>query len=180
MSYSPVRANHCEPTKVCNRPRSRLAPGSRARSSRAAAQVERVLASDGSAVAGDPVPAMAPRPAGRGGAGGGEPCVESDGMDLVEDRIVLIVGFCGSGKSTAAATILKQKNGVLVFDPHGDPAYAWIPNTARTIEKLEDYSRWVREAKSPPVWLRDVPDGRLDPSDALDEFCAKKENPGRS
>jgi hypothetical protein len=27
MSYSPVRANHCEPTKVCNRPRSRLAPG---------------------------------------------------------------------------------------------------------------------------------------------------------
>jgi DNA helicase HerA-like ATPase len=95
-------------------------------------------------------------------------------MGLVEDRIVLIVGFCGSGKSTAAAKILKQKNGVLVFDPHGDPAYAWIPNTARTIEELEDSARWVREAKPPRVWLRDVPDGRLDPYDALNDFCARK------
>jgi hypothetical protein len=115
---------------------------------------------------------MAFPPAGRGGAGGGEPCAESDGMGLVEDRIVLIVGFRGSGKSTVAATIQRQKNGVLVFDPHGDPAYAWIPNTARTIEELGDYARWVREAKPPRVWLRDVPDGRLDPYDALNDFCA--------
>jgi predicted kinase len=43
-------------------------------------------------------------------------------MGLVEDRIVLIVGFRGSGKSTVAATIQRQKNGVLVLDPHGDPA----------------------------------------------------------
>jgi energy-coupling factor transporter ATP-binding protein EcfA2 len=114
---------------------------------------------------------MASRPARRGGAGGGGPCVESNGVGLVQNRIVLIVGFRGSGKSTVAATILKQKNGVLVFDPHGDPAYAWIPNTARAIEELEDYARWVREAKPPRVWLRYVPDGRLDPYDALNDFC---------
>jgi hypothetical protein len=90
----------------------------------------------------------------------------------MQNRIILVVGFRGSGKSTVAAAILKQKNGVLVFDPHGDPAYAWIPNTARAVEALEDYSRWRREAKPPRVWLRYVPDGRLDPYDALNGFCA--------
>jgi hypothetical protein len=90
----------------------------------------------------------------------------------MRNRIVLIVGFRGSGKSTAAAAILKQRNGVLVFDPHGDPAYGWIPNTARAVEALKDYSRWTREAKPPRVWVRYVPDGRLDPYDALNDFCA--------
>ena len=59
-----------------------------------------------------------------------------------------------------------------LFDSHFDPAYSWIPNTARTTEQLEDYSRWQREAKPKRIGLRYVPDGRLDPFDALEGFCA--------
>ncbi len=90
----------------------------------------------------------------------------------MQNRIVLVVGFRGSGKSTVAASILRANNGVFVFDPHVDPAYSWIPNTARTVEQLADYSRWRREVSPKRVWVRYVPDGRLDPFETLDEFCA--------
>jgi hypothetical protein len=90
----------------------------------------------------------------------------------MRNRLILCVGFRGSGKSTLAAGILRKNNGVFVFDPHVDTAYSWIPNTARTIEQLDNYSRWRREAKPNRVALRYVPDGRLDPYDALNDFCA--------
>jgi hypothetical protein len=90
----------------------------------------------------------------------------------LQNKIVLVVGFRGSGKSTVASSILKANNGIFLFDPHFDPAYAWIPNTARTIEQLGDYGRWRREAKPERVGIRYVPDGRLDPFDALNDFCA--------
>lgn len=93
-------------------------------------------------------------------------------MDRVNNRIILVVGFRGSGKSTIGSGILKANNGVFVFDPHVDDAYRWIPNTARTMEQLEDYSRWHQEVKPKLTALRYVPDGRLDPFEALNDFCA--------
>jgi len=90
----------------------------------------------------------------------------------MNNRIILVVGFRGSGKSTVASSILRANNGVFVFDPHVDPAYSWIPNTARTAEELADYTRWRREANPKRVGVRYVPDGRLDPFEALDGFCA--------
>jgi hypothetical protein len=91
----------------------------------------------------------------------------------MRNRIVLIVGFRGSGKSTVASIILKANNGVFLFDPHGDDVYRQVfPNTARSVEELEDYSRWRRAANPRRVALRYVPDGRLDPYAALDGFCA--------
>ena len=90
----------------------------------------------------------------------------------MQNKIVLVVGFRGSGKSTVASSILKANNGIFLFDPHFDPAYSWIRNTARTVEQLNDYSRWQREARFKRIGLRYVPDGRLDPYNALEEFCA--------
>jgi len=90
----------------------------------------------------------------------------------MQNKVVLVVGFRGSGKSTVASSILKANNGIFLFDPHFDPAYSWIPNTARDIEQLEDYSRWRRESNPRRIGLRYVPDGRLDPFDALNDFCA--------
>lgn len=86
--------------------------------------------------------------------------------------MILCVGFRGSGKSTVASAILRANNGVFVFDPHVDAAYSSIPNMAHTVEELGDYSRWRREANPKRVRLRYVPDGRLDPFEALDGFCA--------
>jgi hypothetical protein len=91
----------------------------------------------------------------------------------MQNRIILVVGFRGSGKSTAASNILRANNGVFVFDPHGDDAYRWIRNTARTLQQLQDYARWRREAKPETrCAIRYVPDGRLDPFEALNDFCA--------
>ena len=87
------------------------------------------------------------------------------------NRIVLVCGFRGSGKSTLAAGILRRNGGTFVFDPHCDPVYQWVSNTARTPAELADYSRWHREAKPKRTALRYIPDGRLDPFDSLNDFC---------
>jgi hypothetical protein len=90
----------------------------------------------------------------------------------MRNRLILCVGFRGSGKSTVASSILRANTGVFVFDPHGDDVYRWIRNTARSIGELDDYSRWRREAKPETrAAIRYVPDGRLDPFDALNDFC---------
>jgi RHS repeat-associated protein len=89
----------------------------------------------------------------------------------MQNRCVLIVGFRGSGKSTVASSILRVNDGVIVFDPHGDDAYRFISNTARSLEELDDFSRWWREAKPETrAMIRYVPDGRLDPFDALNNL----------
>jgi hypothetical protein len=90
----------------------------------------------------------------------------------VRNRLILCVGFRGSGKSTVASSILRPNIAVFVFDPHGDPAYSWIPNTAQSVEQLNDYTRWCRESKPKRGWIRYVPDGRVDPFEALNDFCA--------
>ena len=93
------------------------------------------------------------------------------GCDL-QNRLILCVGFRGSGKSTVASNVLRRNVAVFVFDPHGDSAYFWIPNTARTVEQLKDYTRWCRESKPQRGWIRYIPDGRLDPFEVLNDFCA--------
>jgi hypothetical protein len=91
----------------------------------------------------------------------------------MRNLLILCVGFRGSGKSTVSASILRANDGVLVFDVHADDAYRWIRNTARSVEDLQDFSRWRREAKPETrAALRYVPDGRLDPFEALNDFCA--------
>ena len=90
----------------------------------------------------------------------------------MRNRLILCVGFRGSGKSTVASSVLKPNEGIFVCDPHGDDAYRWIPNTARSVEELEDYSRWRRAANPKRVSLRYIPDGRLDPFETLNDFCA--------
>jgi hypothetical protein len=96
----------------------------------------------------------------------------------MQNRLILCVGFRGSGKSTVASNILRRNLAVFVFDPHGDPAYAWIRNTARSVEQLNDYRRWFRESvktgRNVPerCCIRYIPDGRLDPYDALNDFAA--------
>lgn len=92
----------------------------------------------------------------------------------MQNRIVLVVGFRGSGKSTVASSILKPNDGIFVFDVHGDEVYRFIPNTARSIEELEDYSRWRREARPETrVAIRFIPDARNDPFETLNDFLAE-------
>lgn len=97
----------------------------------------------------------------------------------MRNRLILCVGFRGSGKSTVAASILRKNVGTFVFDPHFDGAYSWIPNTARSHYELADYRRWfvqsVRAGRDIPrqCSVRYVPDGRLDPFEALNDFCAE-------
>jgi len=91
----------------------------------------------------------------------------------MKNLLILCVGFRGSGKSTVASSILRANSGIFLFDPHGDPAYSWIKNTARSVEELEDFARWRRETRPETrAMIRYVPDGRLDPFDALNDFCA--------
>lgn len=96
----------------------------------------------------------------------------------MRNRLIVCVGFRGSGKSTVASNILRANDAVFVFDPHGDPAYSWIPNTARTVEELNDYHRWFREIVRSGQYvpkrccIRYLPDGRLDPFEGLNDFCA--------
>jgi adenylate kinase family enzyme len=53
----------------------------------------------------------------------------------MRNRIILIVGYRGSGKSTVASSILRANSGIFLCDVHGDPAYSWIKNTARNVEE---------------------------------------------
>jgi hypothetical protein len=95
------------------------------------------------------------------------------GVSDVRNRLILCVGFRGSGKSTVASSILKANNGVFVFDPHVDDAYRWIPNTAHGAEQFEDYLRWRQQAKPERIACRFIPDGRGDPFEELDYFCSE-------
>jgi hypothetical protein len=90
----------------------------------------------------------------------------------MRNKIILIVGFRGSGKTTVASNILRAQDAVFVFDPHVDEAYRWVPNTARNEKQLTNYPKWATLARPNRVACRFVPDGRQDPYDALEFFCS--------
>ena len=106
------------------------------------------------------------------------PVERLDSGVAVQNRIVVVSGFRGSGKTTVAARILQRQPHVIVYDPNEDPAYSWIPNTVYEIEGesgLREYFRWVRREKKLTWAVRYVPEeyegeaGGLS-SDA-NEFC---------
>jgi hypothetical protein len=61
---------------------------------------------------------------------------------------------------------LRANSGIFLADPHGDPAYSWIKNTARSVDELQDYSRWRREAKPETRAARAGGFGAESPGDA--------------
>ena len=83
------------------------------------------------------------------------------GVAPVENRIVVVSGFRGSGKTTVAARILRAQPRLIVYDPNEDDAYRWIPNTVYDIEGkggLREFFRWVRREKKPSWAVRYVPE----------------------
>jgi hypothetical protein len=88
------------------------------------------------------------------------------GVQPVQNRIIVISGFRGSGKTTVAARILRAQPRLIVYDPNEDEAYGdWIPNTVHSIEGkrgLREYFRWAWREKKLAWVIRYVPeDGDL-------------------
>jgi hypothetical protein len=97
------------------------------------------------------------------------------GVQPVQNRIIVISGFRGSGKTTVAARILRAQLRLIVYDPHEDEAYGdWIPNTVHSVEGkrgLREYFRWASREKKLAWAIRYVPeDGDL--GQDADEFCS--------
>lgn len=96
------------------------------------------------------------------------------GVQPVQNRIIVISGFRGSGKTTVAARILRAQPRLIVYDPNEDEAYDWIPNTVHDIvgeHGLREYFRWTRREGKRSWAVRYIPeDGDLG-ADA-DEFCS--------
>ncbi len=72
---------------------------------------------------------------------------------MSENRIIVVSGFRGSGKTTLASCLLRKQAGVLVYDPNEDPVYDWVPNTVYSLhggeKSLAQFISWVaRERKS--------------------------------
>jgi hypothetical protein len=113
-----------------------------------------------------------------GSLGLDRPMERLDAGVAVQNRIVVVSGFRGSGKTTVAARILQRQPHVIVYDPNEDPAYSWVPNTVHEIEGeegLREFFRWVRREQKLTWAVRYIPEeyegdvGGLT-SDA-NEFC---------
>jgi energy-coupling factor transporter ATP-binding protein EcfA2 len=67
-----------------------------------------------------------------------------------QNRIVVLCGYRGSGKSTFAQTLLQRQENLAVYDPNEDDAYDWIPNTVHSLDRTGDphsltkYFEWAR------------------------------------
>ena len=112
-----------------------------------------------------------------GSLGLARPMERLDGVEPVQNRIVAISGFRGSGKTTVAARILQAQPRLIVYDPNFDPAYRWVPNTVHEIDGdngLRAFFRWVREEGKPTWAVRYVPEEGDDPGGLFadaNEFC---------
>ena len=58
----------------------------------------------------------------------------------MRNKIVVVSGFRGSGKSTVSAGILRRQTGIILRDPNEDDAYSFIPNTLYSIADLKHFS----------------------------------------
>jgi hypothetical protein len=109
-----------------------------------------------------------------GSLGLDRPMETLQGVQPVQNRIIVISGFRGSGKTTVAARILRVQPRLIVYDPNEDEAYGdWIPNTVHAIDGkrgLREYFRWAWREKKLAWAVRYVPeDGDL--TKDADEFC---------
>ena len=83
------------------------------------------------------------------------------GVEPIQNRIIVVSGFRGSGKTTVAARILQGQPRIIVYDPNEDPAYRWIPNKVHEIEGengLSEFFRWVRKEGKLTWAVRYVPE----------------------
>ncbi len=96
---------------------------------------------------------------------------------MSENRIVVIAGFRGSGKTTLASYLLRKQAGILVYDPNEDPAYDFIPNTVYSLhgekKSLAQFLSWVAREKKSRFAVRYIPEeeetGTL--FEDANEFC---------
>jgi energy-coupling factor transporter ATP-binding protein EcfA2 len=78
-----------------------------------------------------------------------------------QNKIVVLCGFRGSGKTTLAQTLLKPQPNIVVYDPSEDPAYDWIPNTAYSLKRgpgsLAGFFEWCGRKQKSSLAVRYVP-----------------------
>ena len=94
-----------------------------------------------------------------------------------QNKIVVLCGFRGSGKTTFAQTLLKPQSNIVVYDPNEDPAYDWIPNTAYSLGggpgSLADFFDWCRRKQKSSLAVRYIPgeDEKGSLFNDANEFC---------
>jgi energy-coupling factor transporter ATP-binding protein EcfA2 len=97
--------------------------------------------------------------------------------DSEQNKIVVVCGFRGSGKSTYTQTLLKRQSNIIVYDPNEDPAYNWIPNTAHSLKtgerSLASFFEWCRKKEVTSLAVRYIPEENEKGSlfDDANEFC---------
>ncbi|HVS90073.1 MAG TPA: hypothetical protein VHF01_17870 [Candidatus Acidoferrum sp.] len=94
----------------------------------------------------------------------------------MRNKIVVVSGFRGSGKSTVAAGILRSQPGIILRDPNEDDAYTFMPNTVYSLEDVKKYLNDMliaqRAGGAETMAIRYVPDLPEDDHADLNEFCA--------
>jgi hypothetical protein len=96
-----------------------------------------------------------------------------------QNRILVLCGFRGSGKTTFAQTLLKRQENIFVYDPNEDPGYDWIPNTVHSLDGANDprslakYIEWVGRHQPPCLAVRYIPEENEKGSlfDDANKFC---------
>jgi energy-coupling factor transporter ATP-binding protein EcfA2 len=100
-------------------------------------------------------------------------------IESKQNRIIVVAGQRGSGKSTITQTLLKPQSAILVYDPNEDDAYDWIPNTVYSLDGPKDshslmrYIDWLQKRRESALAVRYVP-GDEDGGSLFDDankFC---------
>jgi energy-coupling factor transporter ATP-binding protein EcfA2 len=96
--------------------------------------------------------------------------------EQAQNKIVVLCGFRGSGKSTFAQTLLKPQTNIVVYDPNEDPVYDWIPNTVYSLKgpgSLAEFFDWCRRGQKFSLAVRYIPGENEKGSlfDDANEFC---------
>jgi energy-coupling factor transporter ATP-binding protein EcfA2 len=93
-----------------------------------------------------------------------------------QNKIVVLCGFRGSGKTTFGQTLVKPQSNIVVYDPNEDPAYDWIPNTVHSLKgpgSLAEFFDWCRRGQKLSLAVRYIP-GETEKGSLFDdanEFC---------
>jgi hypothetical protein len=96
-----------------------------------------------------------------------------------QNRIIVLCGYRGSGKSTFAQTMLRGQRNIAVYDPNEDPAFEWIPNNVHSLNRPDDphslakYLQWIRDKRERSFAVRYIPeeDEKGSLFDDANNFC---------